>query len=240
MDNILIIGQQRTGSNLLSYALSFFENYRNINEFYSVDDFNFVYELFFTEEERTHLFEVYNTKNWQVLLQRIHQKPIEALRILDSFVKENKVIKLLDHQFRKNAELYSLFETFDKFIITERSNTLEQYVSLQIADKTNIWWDKNTDDFKVELDIEEYKSFCESKKRYYEDIKLKLKGKNYIVVNYENDLSNGITDTLLTNLQLFLHKTPKVVVKDKNRIKKQNTVDVISKITNFDQIKKYL
>jgi LPS sulfotransferase NodH len=241
MENILILGQQRTGSNLLCYALSFFKNYRNINEFYSVDDNTFIYDLVFLEEERTQLFDMYKTKNWKVLLEKIHQEPILALDNLNFLLKkQNKVIKLLDHQFQKNNKLYKLIDMFDKVIITERSNTLDQYVSLKIADQTDVWWGQNTDNAKITLDINDYQEFCKNKNVYYEDLKFRLEEKNYITINYEQELSTGITDSLLFKLQQFLNNSPQIVMKDKNRIEKQSTINCINKIDNYDEIKQYL
>ena len=241
MESILILGQQRTGSNLLCYALSFFKNYRNINEFYSVDTDAFIYKVFFQEDERTQLFNTYETKDWRVLLEKIHQDPMQALDNLNSLIKsQSKVIKLLDHQFQRNDKLYSLIDKFDKVIITKRSNTLDQYVSLEIAEQTKVWLGQNTDDAKITLDINEYQKFCKNKDMYYEHLKSKLKGKNYITINYEQELSTGITDSLLSKLQQFLNNSPEIIMKDKNRIKKQSTINCIDKIDNYNEIKQFL
>jgi len=75
---------------------------------------------------------------------------------------------------------------------------------------------------------------------YYEHLKSKLKGKNYITINYEQELSTGITDSLLSKLQQFLNNSPEIIMKDKNRIKKQSTIDCIDKIDNYNEIKQFL
>ena len=241
MDDIIILGQQRTGSNLLCYALSFFKNYRNLNEFYSVDINTFVYELFFTQEEKTQLFKIYNTNNWRKLLQKIHKNPINAFNVLSKILdNQNKIVKLLDHQFQQNKKLYSLIDISSKFIVLERSNTLEQFVSLKIADETDAWWNQNTDQHKIILDINEYQNFCQDKKTYYENLKLQLKDKSYLLINYEEDLVNGISDPLLLKLQKFLDKSPKIIKKDKTRIKKQSSISCVDKIINYNEIKRYL
>ena len=241
MDDIIILGQQRTGSNLLCYALSFFENYRNINEFYSVDNNTFIYELFFTHEERTQLFEIYNTSDWKKLLYKIHKEPIKSFNILSKIVgNQNKIIKLLDHQFQRNKKLYSLIDISTKFIVLERSNTLEQFVSLKIAEETDTWWNQNTDQIQITVNIDEYQNFCQNKKAYYENLKLQLKDKSYLLINYEEDLAAGISDSLLLKLQKFLNDSSKIIRKDKTKIKKQNTLNCFDKITNYNEIKKYL
>lgn len=241
MDDVLVISQQRTGSNLLCYALSFFENYRNINEFYSVDSDEFIYNLFFTDEERSKFFKLYETKDWKILLKKIHENPIDAfynLKSIDS--SRNKIIKLLDHQFERNNKLYSVLDNFTKFIILERSDSLEQYVSLEIAEQNKIWWNQNTNKYKIHLDIDSYSTFCKKKKMFYSNIKEQLKDKNCIILNYEEHLSNGITDDLLTTLQGYLTNSPNILDKDRNVIKKQSTVNCSEKILNYENIKSQL
>lgn len=241
MDDVLVIGQQRTGSNLLCYALSFFENHRNVNEFYSVDCDDFIYNLFFSDEERRKFFDIYKTEDWKILLNKIHENPLNALYTLNSIVSnQNKIIKLLDHQFERNNKLYSILDNFTKIIILERSNSLEQYVSLEIAEQNKTWWNQNTNDYKIHVDLNSYLLFCKKKNLFYRDIKEYLKGQDYIILNYEEDLSNGITDSLLTRLQEYLNSSPSIVEKDRNIIKKQSTIDCSEKIINYEDIKSQL
>lgn len=241
MDDVLVIGQQRTGSNLLCYALSFFENYRNVNEFYSVDCDDFIYNLFFSDEERRKFFEIYKTEDWKILLNKIHENPLNALYTLNSIVSnQNKIIKLLDHQFEINNKLYSILDNFTKIIILERSNSLEQYVSLEIAEQNKTWWNQNTNDYKIHVDLNSYLLFCKKKNLFYRDIKEYLKDQDYIILNYEKDLSNGITDSLLTRLQEYLNSSPSIIEKDRNIIKKQSTIDCSEKIINYEDIKSQL
>lgn len=241
MDDVLVIGQQRTGSNLLCYALSFFQNHRNVNEFYSVDYDDFIYNLFFSDEERRKFFDIYKTEDWKILLNKIHENPLNALYTLNSIVSnQNKIIKLLDHQFERNNKLYSILDNFTKIIILERSNSLEQYVSLEIAEQNKTWWNQNTNDYKIHVDLNSYLLFCKKKNLFYRDIKEYLKGQDYIILNYEEDLSNGITDSLLTRLQEYLNSSPSIVEKDRNIIKKQSTIDCSEKIINYEDIKSQL
>ena len=242
MNNIIILGQQRTGSNLLCYALSFFENYRNINEFYSVDPNSFVYDMYFTNDEKDNLFNTYNTTDWRTLLARIHNDPVKAFKHLSNLVgNQNIILKLLDHQFDKTKSLYSIIDNSNKFIILERSNTLEQYVSLKIAQENDIWGAESTNHCKIHLDISDYQNFCVNKELYYADLKERVSTKDYIIVNYEEDLENGITDKLLKKLQMFLEDSPSIIDKDRNWVwKKQRTVDCNTQISNYNDIKDLL
>ena len=244
MENILILGQRRTGSNLLCHAISFFDGYRNINEFYTADSENFFYDLLFSEEEKRVLFDWASRPDKkadkEILLYNIREEPVKAFELLNSIISENKVVKLLEHQLTQANKLYSAIDQFDKFIILERSNTLEQFVSEKIASQYDVWWDINTNDFQIELDVEEYWNYCNVKDLFYQDIRSRLKDKNYITINYEQDLIDGITDSLLTRLQSFLTNSPKIVREDRNRIKRQNTTDVTTKISNWDEVRKYI
>lgn len=243
MEKILVTGQQRTGSNLLCYALSFFENHRNINEFFNFDANSDIFNLFLSEEERKSLFDWASRPDKRadesILRWNINQDPFGALDFVCSFDDQNKVVKILECHFFTNPKLYELIDSFDKFIILERSNKLEQYVSLRIAEENRGWWGINTDHFKIELDVEKYWHYCNASDIFYEDLKLKLKDKNYITINYEEDLINGITDSLLTKLQEFLGG-PEIVLQDRDKVKKQNTTNVIDKITNWDEVRKYI
>jgi len=237
--NLIVIGQQRTGSNLLCYALSFFKELRNINEFYSVDRNNFIYDLFFTQEERDLFFKNFNTRDWRELLDKIHVDPISSYNYINTVLSGNKIIKLLEHQFEINSKLYSLLEEDCKFIILDRKNDLEQYVSLKIADNNDVWWKENTDNFQITLDIDDYNKFKKQKKEFYSNLESKLKGKTFIKLNYENDLQNGITDILLKKLSNFL-EIACYQDKDRNIIKKQNTIECYKKIKNYREIKDFI
>jgi LPS sulfotransferase NodH len=235
--NIIVIGQQRTGSNLLCYALSFFKEFRNINEFYSVDRNNFIYNLFFSQEERDLFFKNYKTKNWRELLDKIHADPRSSYDYLNTILGDkNKIIKLLEHQFEINSKLYTLLEEDCKFIILDRTNDLEQYVSLKIAEDNDVWWKENTDNFQITLELNDYNNFKKQKKEFYNKLECKLDNKTFIKLNYENDLQNGITDNLLDKLSNFLG----IQVgqdKDRNIIEKQNTIECYKKIKNYQEIK---
>lgn len=238
MENVLVLCQQRTGSNLLCYALSFFKNYRNVNEFYNASHLN---PIMFTEEERYEIFKAYDCESppdERLLFNRINREPAKAIDVLRSLTGENLVFKITQYSFSYNYHLYSLIKEFDKFILLDRSNTLEQYVSKQIAEETNFWHQVNTNNHRIELDVEEYKKFCENKKIFYDDMKSRLRDKDHIVLNYEKDLMNGITDSLLNNLQSFLSGSPEFEDKDRiNPIRRQNTANIVTKISNWDEVK---
>ena len=83
MNNILIIGQQRTGTTNLQYALSFFDNYRNCGELFSVDENNFIYKIFWSKKEIKKLYSFYKTKNWRKLLHKINKDPLKSMDFFD-------------------------------------------------------------------------------------------------------------------------------------------------------------
>lgn len=244
MKDIIVIGQERTGTSLLCYALSFFNNYRNIGEFFSFpQNENFTYELFFDKKEQQQLFDYYHTEEPRKLLTRIHKNPASALNNLDNVLNTKKIIKILDTQFDYNSKLNFIFEQNLKYIVVKRNDDLAQYVSLKIAKETNVWYNKNTDKIKIFVDIDNYNVFKERKKKFYKKILSRLSNTDFITIEYETDLSNGITDNLLNTLELFISNNQQDVSrteKNRTRLIKQNNCDISKKIINYQQIKNLL
>ena len=242
MKDTVVIGQQRTGSNLLCYALSFFDGYRNVNEFYSMDNINFIYPIFMSEQEYTQLFEYYGTQDYRQLLKSVHQAPQESFNLVKSVLNSNVILKILDFHFDSNKTLNYVFDKDVKFIITERDNTLEQFVSLKIAQQHEVWYNENTNDLKININIEEYNQFKRKKEHFYSNLLKKLSDKKFIIINYERDLANGITDNLLDRLEDFLKEdgiTISRTEKPRNLIFKQSTIDIKHKILNYNEIKDF-
>jgi LPS sulfotransferase NodH len=242
MKDIIVIGQQRTGSNLLCYALSFFDGYRNINEFYSMDNTEFLYPLFMSEQEYTQLFDYYGTQDYRQLLKSVHQAPQESFDLVKSVLKSNVILKILDFHFDRNKTLNYVFDKDVKFIITERNNTLEQFVSLKIAEQNEVWYNENTNDFKININIREYNQFKITKQHFYSNLFKKISNKKFIIINYERDLANGITDNLLDRLEGFLKEdgiTISRTEKPRNLIFKQSNIDIKHKILNYEEIKDF-
>lgn len=242
INDILVLGQQRTGSNLLCHAFSFFENFRVINEFFSLDYSTFVYDMYFTNDEKEKLFQFYKTTNWRELLDKVHAEPIKAFEFLESIIgQKNKVVKLFDIHFGRNNDLYSIVNRTNKIILLERTNTLEQYVSLKIAQENDVWGAENTDHCKVNVDIQDYKNFCNNKIVFYENLRQKLSHKKILTINYEKELSNGITTDLLDKLQNFTGIPYTIDSENVNGVwRKQRTIKCTDQISNFDSIKNHL
>jgi LPS sulfotransferase NodH len=243
MKDTIVIGQQRTGSNLLCYALSFFDGYRNINEFYSMDTKDFIYPIFMSEQELTQLFDYYGTQDYRQLLKSIHQTPKESFDLVKSILNSNIILKILDFHFDSNKALNYVFDKDVKFIITKRDNTLEQFVSLKITDQNQVWVNQNTNDFKININLEEYNLFKRKKEHFYSNLFKEISDKKFIIINYETDLANGITDNLLDRLEDFLKEdgiTISRTEKPRNLIFKQNTIDIKHKILNYNEIKDFI
>lgn len=243
MKDIIVIGQERSGTSLLCYALSFFKNYRNIGEFFSFpQNENFTYNLFFSENEQQQLFNYYNTEEPRKLLKRIHKNPAGALNNLDNVLNTKKIIKILDTQFDYNSKLDFIFEENLKYIVVKRNDDLAQYVSLKIAEETNIWYNENTNKIKIFVDINDYNIFKKKKIIFYKKIFSQISNKDAITIEYETDLSNGITDNLLNTLELFVGNNRHIDKIEKNRMRliKQNNCDITTKIINYQQIKNLL
>lgn len=239
MNNILIIGQQRTGTTNLQYALSFFDNYRNCGELFSVDENNFIYKIFWSKKEIKKLYSFYKTKNWRKLLHKINKDPLKSMDFFDHLYPSNKIIKLLDHQIEKYPQIINIIQKNNNIIIVNRKDTLAQFVSWAIANKTQVWTDRDTSNDKIILDINQYIEFKNRKKKFYHMVDTHCNNKNVLKINYEDDLINGITDTLLENLQVIT----KSRYQDKNRnyfMKQNKSNDVSQQIINWHDVKEFI
>ena len=237
MNNILIIGQQRTGTTNLQYALSFFKDYRNCGELFSVDENNFIYKIFWSDKEIKKLYNFYKTKNWRKLLHKINKDPVQSMAFFDHLYPNNKIIKLLDHQIKKYPQLINLIKHSNNIIVVHRKDTLAQYVSWAIADSTQVWTARDTTKDKIILDVNLYKEFVDAKKKFYNTVETYCKNKNTINIYYEDDLVNGIDDKLLFALKRFT----KTNYENKNRnyfVKQNKNKDVSQQITNWNDVKK--
>lgn len=244
MKDIIILCQPRTGSSLLSYALSFFKNYRNIGEIYSLPESNmYPYDLFFHQEEFLKILDHYNTKIIKNYLTKIQESPQEIFDLLDVILNRKKVLKILDYQLSYNPKLSFIFDRNVKFIILKRNNSLEQFVSLKIAEKTNTWYNCNTNNAQIYIDIKQYDDFKKQKYAFYNQILSQVTQKDFIILEYEKDLVNGITDKLLNKLEDFINDDFVLLDrldKDRGKIKKQNTQSIGEKILNYNEIKHLL
>lgn len=250
MKNIIILSQQRTGSNLLCHAVSMFKPIRNVIEFFIhpgfLDDISNLdilpHYTAFDNQERLKILKSFDCKSYVDLLKQIQKNPKNSYNKINTIINNQLVLKIQDNHFRINKKLDFIFNQDVEFIVLQRRNTLEQFVSDKIAIATNKWVLENTNNESIYFDIHEYENFKKIKTEWYTYLDKKLKQKNYLNIYYEDDLSNGISTETIKKIDQWLNELniKTTFEKTEDFYVKQSTVDVYSKIINYNQVKDFI
>lgn len=248
--NIIILAQARTGSCLLCNVFGMLKPCRNLNELFLSYRFTenpknlplLPHLHFFTLLERVEIFDrlkiEYN--NYTALLKHLSKHPEDSITLLDKLMPVPKVIKILDHQM-VDTDINFLFQKENtKFVLLDRSNKLEQFVSYEIAKKNGQWINSDTSDIKIHVDRTEFVNFINDSESWYDQIRQTLtsKGHDFLEVNYEADLNTDSLDPLMFKIKDWLSTQGIETTVGSTDIfyKKQNSLPMSEKISNFDEI----
>jgi hypothetical protein len=200
------------------------------------------HQYFFTTRERTNIFNQLNIalNDYKSLLQYFSNNPEDTIRLLDDMILSPKVIKILDHQMTI-TDLDFIFQLPDtKFVLLDRTNKLDQFVSYETAKKSKQWANTDTSAVKIHVDKDEFFKFTEESYMWYENIKQRLisNGHDFLELNYENDLNCESLNPVMNRIKkwLSLQGIETSVGYTTSRYKKQNTLPMSEKILNFDEI----
>lgn len=249
--NIIILAQARTGSCLLCNVFGMLNPCRNLNELFisyrfaenPANFFIIPHRYFFKTSELMHLFHSLkiDVNNYVLLLKYFSNNPQKGIDLLDSLIPVPKVIKILDHQM-VNTDINFLYQKENtKFVLLDRSNKLEQFVSYEIAKKNGQWINTDTSNIKIKVDRTEFLNFINESNSWYDQIREKLtsNGHNFLEVNYEADLNTDNLDSLMFKIKDWLSvQGIETTVGSTNKLyKKQNSSPMSEKISNFDEIR---
>ena len=125
-------------------------------------------------------------------------------------------------------------------LVLYRENTLETFVSLQLAFKTNVWFsqEENNECTKVEVDFEEYKHYVETERQRWRNTLSSFavrRRKRVHFLSYE-ELNENKAECL-KRVFSFLHLRP---CETTAWSKKQNPFGLAHKVSNFEDIKEKL
>jgi len=248
---ILILCEPRTGSNLLCEAIESYSNLQCINEFYlspygglyirqdHIPD-DLPHKDLLTLEQQSCLFKFLNveTDDYYNLLVNIYKEPVSSLIELYNITEKTLVVKIMRKHF-EDLGLNKLLESpFVEVVLLERSNKLEEYVSHRKAIEHDKWYNTDTSNLKIKVDIEK---FLEKKKHssdWYSMLRHRLD--NCLELNYEKDLQEfdqnqfcATFDSWLTRIGVAVDKTKHIM----KFFKKQNNTPIEQSILNYDEIK---
>lgn len=138
---------------------------------------------------------------------------------------------------------YSLKDTNQKKIIIKRKNVLRQYMSLKIAQKTDIWiYIKRkaipVEEKKVYFDSQEFLSYLKMINGFYNKLEnyLGITGQNYFLLYYE-DLFRDIYASL-KNVAEFLDVNNNFALG--NKMEKQNPEPLEDIVINYAELKSFI
>lgn len=249
--NIIVLAQARTGSCLLCNVFGMLNPCRNLNELFISYKFAEIaenlhlvpHQYFFTLMERVEIFDrlkiEYN--NYTELLKYLSEHPEESIDLLDKIIPATKIIKILDHQM-VTADVNFIFDRPNtKFILLDRTNKIEQFVSHETAKKSGQWINTDTSNIKINVDKTEFLKFIDDSSIWYDQIRhrLTVNGHDFLEVNYEADLNTNNLDTLMFKIKnwLSIQGIETTVGSTKILYKKQNSLPMSEKISNFDEIR---
>lgn len=249
--NIIVLAQARTGSCLLCNVFSMLNPCRNLNELFlshkfaeNPDNLSVVpHQHFFSAYEKALLFNYFKIKNndYPALIKCLSENPQGAIDFLDKIIPVTKIIKILDHQMI-TSNLNFLFQKDNiKFVLLERSNKLEQFVSYETAKKSSHWVNTDTSNFKLHVDKTKFVNFVNESTSWYSQIRQQLSnnGHNFLEVNYETDLNVDSLDPLMFKIKDWLSTQGVETTIGSTEIffKKQNSLPMPEKVLNFNDLR---
>lgn len=250
LTNIIVLAQARTGSCLLCNVFSMLNPCRNLNELFLSYKFAenpanlsiIPHQHLFKESELLYLFHCLKIEfnDYVSLLKYFSKNPNKILEMLDSLMPVPKVIKILDHQMINTDIKFLLQKENTKFVLLDRSNKLEQFVSYEIAKQTSQWINTDTSDIKIHVDRTAFINFVNESTSWYNQItnQLTSNGHNFLEINYETDLNTDSLDPLMFKIKDWLSTQGiETTIGSKDIFyKKQNLLPIAEKISNFDEI----
>lgn len=252
---ILILCEPRTGSNLLCEAMDSYSMLHCINEFYLSpniglyvrrdhipDDLPHKDLLTQTQQESLFKFLKVESNNHFDMLIEIYKSPIESLLELYNVTTKTLVVKIMRDHFEE-LDLYRLLDIpFVEVIVLERSNKLEEYVSHRKAIELDQWYNTDTSNLKIKVNVDKFLERTKLSSAWYQKIRQQLisNNKNYLELNYENDLLDFDQDTFCKMFDTWLESIGVPVNKTHHKMhffKKQNNAPIEHSISNYDEVK---
>lgn len=257
MNNILaILALPRTGTN---HICSLLNQSKNIT--YNTEDFNGALGVRFMKPPiKSYIIEQWNSdinKNLSSSSPSIIRIDHENIHYYIHLYPETYLKYLSDYGHNINIDNhYMLFKIFHDHIPIEsivklffidhkeikkiiiKRDLLETFVSFQIANETNKWYNVNTSNKQVTINIQTFRMYYTLWKQYY-DILDKYKDDNTIIISYENvnALSSSTEQYQFLKEQL---QTIGVILTDKKAIKtsffKQNKTPLHKQIKNYNDV----
>jgi hypothetical protein len=244
MNDIIVLSEPRTGSNLMCEMFYRYKEFRVLNEFFIDVDSNdphivpHVTALSLKEKEK--FLKKFNIENNDAgkLVKEIIRSPVAAYDFLNQLIPDYKVIKC-HRSMLKPLNIEFLLDKNNNFVFISRSDILAQYVSRAVAMKINKWHNVDTSHEKISIDINDLLNYRDMYNQGLEyKTQLAKNNKNILDINYEQDIDtdNKILAEKVNNWLKFLDITVTETEYVPNFFKKQNHSPMQEIIVNYDEV----
>ena len=243
---IFVISEGRSGSTLLCQLLDQYRNVINLNEsLINVDmyfrDKNKKFDKFLKTKDE-------NSSNVIELHDKLLKDPINLINNISSYYNDTDTIVAKLHLtesriFEEQNLNWILSQPNHKFILLERNNFLESYLSLRIAEQTKIWHYDDTTNIKFKIDLLDFINELQHQKWRINNIKFKLKNHNidYLSLEYDKNLKNYNIDEFINLITPWFNANDIELQSDDSKEKitvtKQNkNENIFDNISNADEL----
>ena len=249
MKNIIILCEPRTGSNVLCELFFSYNNFIVLNEFFTerIEEKLAPHYSMMSDDMKNSFYENFNIENKTVpgLIDFLNANPKSSLDFLDKLTLKYRLIKIHNFTFNDLNLSFLLDDPNTKFILLNRTSKIKQYVSNEVANQTQEWYNVDTSNKKIWVVPEKFLKFEKESLKWYSSIESKLieKNHNFLKINYEEDLENIKQDQITLKISKWLTDN-KILARTNayklSRYRKQNLSDLEHVILNYSQIKDFL
>lgn len=179
--------------------------------------------------------------------RKLLEDPVSVISEISSHFTETVVLKIHLDQINILKHLdWILLQPNHKFILLERPNYLDVYVSSQIAIQTHRYHMSNTNDVKIKIDCEDFAKQLGWYRMKYNNISSELQNHSidYLKLDYNKDLKNynldKFTDLISpwrtrTGIDLQLNELVKV-----NLDRQNNNKSSFENILNYEELLEFI
>ena len=125
-----------------------------------------------------------------------------------------------------------LTDPHTKVILLSRESSLEQFVSLKLAEKSHEWVYESAPSGRISIDIQEFEKYRQHLSKKHTHVLMQLKNKDVLEVTYEE--LHKEEEKTMTDIQHFLGVRPRRLY---SLLRKQGDHNVANQIANWEDVR---
>jgi hypothetical protein len=242
MKKLGVLFVPRCGSHWIMSQLNEYEGiYSNTKEIFNLHESCIDKLLYDKIHKAYNLSDEYSQKNLVKLYELNKDYKLKYLKALQSVVCDD--YKIFAYKFQKGempSELKMMVDNLDYVIISYRKNILYQWISNEIAKKTNIWqkYEPSENNItKIIWDKSNFINFRDETIKAINEYKLLCKDKPHVFVSYEEIHEKFLTDTQKS--EVLQDKLLKLHMEGVTLKRKPDFKNLYYKQSNYNHILEY-